>query len=944
MHGTADRQGTGWRLMVALAHLCDRAAWPIVVVGLLAAVVSVVLAVTRLGFDPNRNNLIGEGAEYNRVYLRFRESFPQDDDIVAVIVGQDPARNRAAVDALGARLREQPQTFTDVLDKVDLGFVRQRLLLYMPLGDLRELEKRLRDITPFVGGMLSEPGLVPLFGHINDEIRAFINKEVEKAMKGGGDATPPRETPDGAPDIAGALPVLGRIVAQLGEAARAKGGFKYRSPWAEMFGGRSGAANGPGLDDVPESFYPGEFADGRMYVVSLKPAHDAKGEALPSEDVLAALDGVLVDLRQKFPGVEMGVTGEPPLEVDEMRSSQEDSTNASILSLVGVALLFLFAFGTLVRPGLAIVALMMAMAWTMGFATLAIGHLNILTVTCMPMLIGLGIDFGIQVISRYDEERLAGRVPLDALTETFGGTGLSIITAGFTTSVSFLAARFTGFRGIGELGLLAAAGLMFSLVAMMTVLPALLLLYDKRRARLGQSSGIKVSPLEGLSAFEAVLLENPWGVTILAALFTMLCFVESLGVAPPRVKVPFVANLKMLQSKGTASVEWEERLFANAGLSIIPALLSADTLDEARALQKKVEKIATVRSVESIAPMFPTEQEEKLRVVPTIQRELSALPALHRPLPAVDVASLRRILSELRGIFFLIFPEVQAAGQHEIAGQVRDFVFSVDGFLQHTVGPRTDAAAKALDAYQERFFGDLDEKLKLIRGTGAPVKVLTFDDVPPVLRHQLLGRDNKILLRVFPKEDIWDESANQRFLQSLDAASLGQVATGTPRQMFESTRLLRKAYEKAGAYALLVIVALVFLHFFSITASLLALLPLMLGIIWGLGLMAMMGISFNPANYMVLPLILGIGVANGIYVVRRFQEEGSADMFRVSTGRAILLSNLTAMIGFASLVIAKYQGIKSLGEVMTLGVGTCMLTSLFVLPALLVLIAKKVRV
>lgn len=934
-----DSQPLSWRLLAALARLCDRAAWPIIIAGVVLAVISVFLAATRLGFDTNRNNLIGEEAEYNKVYLAFRKDFPQDDDIVVVVVSPNAERNRAAVDRIGALLREQPRYFTDVLDKVRLDFVRQRLLLYMPVDDLRALEKRLRDVTPFVARMLSDPGVVPLFGSIDREIRSFINKEVERAMKGGGGASPPPSESD-APDIAGALPILGRIVAQMGEAVEVTS-FKYHSPWGQMFGGGKAGGETPELDEVPEAFYPGEFSEGRMYVVSVKAAHDEKGEAVPAIDVLERLEKVLVQVRQEFPSVEMGATGEPPLEVDEMVSSERDSTNASLLSLVGVAFLFLFALGTLVRPGFGIIALVLAMAWTMGFAALAIGHLNVLTVTCMPMLVGLGIDFGIQVMSRYDEERLAGREPLDALMETFAGTGMSIITAGFTTSVSFLAARFTGFRGIGELGLLASAGLMFSLVAMMTVLPAQLLLYDKWRGRRGLGAGIKRSPLEGLSRFEEVLLGHPWAVLALATLFTGGCLHASIGFHPLRLKVPFVANLKMLQSVGTSSVEWEERLFANAGLSIIPALLRADTLDQARDLQQRLEKIPTVRSVESIAPMFPTDQEEKLALIPAIQRELGRLPTLREPLPPVDLPALRRHLTDLRGIFFLVFPEAQAAGQHEIAAQVRDFVFSVDTFLQRATAVPGAVASQRLDAYQAAFFRDLADKLALIRGGGAPVKPLTFADVPPVLRHQLLGVDNKILLRVFPKEDIWDESANQRFLQSLDEAKLGQVATGTPRQMFESTRLLRHAYEVAGVYALGVIVVLVFLHFLSVSASLLALLPLVLGCIWGLGTMAMLGIPFNPANYMVLPLIVGIGVANGIYVVRRFQEEGSADMFTVSTGRAILLSNLTSMIGFASLTIAKYQGIKSLGEVMTLGVGTCMLTSLFVLPVLLSLLYRR---
>lgn len=928
----------GCRAMATLARLCDRFAWPIVVVSAVLAVVSVLTAATKLGFDSDRNNLIGSQAEYNQVYLRFKEEFPQDDDIVVVLTGPTTEKNRAAVDRLALLLRQQPQLFTDVLDKVNLEFVRKRLLLFVSVRDLRVLERRVKEVSPFLRRMLGNPGLVPLFASINDEIQAFIKRAVDRALKGGGSAARVRERED-APDMVGALPILGRVVAQMGDAAKTER-FKYRSPWGQMFGNGGSAAQAR-MEDIPREFYAGEFSDGHTYVVNLKPAHDSAGTALPAEDVLGHLDTIVKQVRHEFPDVEIGVTGEPSLEVEERNASQGDSARATILSLVGVTVLFLFAFGTLLRPGLAIFTLLVAMAMTLGFAALAIGHLNILTVTCMPMLIGLGIDFGIQVISRYDEERLHGHVPLEALTRTFCGTGMSIITAGFTTAVSFLAARFTGFQGIGELGLLSCAGLLLSLLAMMTLLPALLLLYDRRRAAQGLTSGIRPSPLQGLSRMERTLLEHPSAVIALAIIFTWICVHDAVAFSPLKMKVGFVANLEKLQSEGTPAVEWEHRLIDNR--KIIPALVGADTIEQARVLQAKLEKLPTVSSVESVVPMFPTDQEKKLRIIPAIQRELSTLPPLKEPLPDVDVDALRKIMGELRGIFFLIYPEAQAAGQMDIASQVREFVFSTDRLLTRTPGTSRDVEAKRLHAYQAEFFHDLDDKLKLIKGSGA-VKPLTLDDLPPVLQHQLLGRTKKILLRCLPKEDIWDEDANARFLRSLDDANLGQMATGTPRQMLESTRLLKFSYEKAGLYALAVIVVLVFLHFVSVTASLLALLPLGLGILWGLGLMAARHLSFNPANYMVLPLIIGIGVANGIYVVRRYQEEGNAEIFRVSTGRAILLSNLTAMIGFASLMVAKYQGIKSLGQIMTLGVGTCMLTSLFVLPVLLALLGRRVKI
>jgi predicted RND superfamily exporter protein len=119
------------------------------------------------------------------------------------------------------------------------------------------------------------------------------------------------------------------------------------------------------------------------------------------------------------------------------------------------------------------------------------------------------------------------------------------------------------------------------------------------------------------------------------------------------------------------------------------------------------------------------------------------------------------------------------------------------------------------------------------------------------------------------------------------------------------------------------------------------LLPLGLGICWTLLAMPILGIRFNPANIITLPLVVGAGVAYGVYTVDRYRETGSADIFGTSTGKAILLSALTTMFGFGSLIIARHQGIASLGLLMTLGITMCMVAALYVLPALIELTQGK---
>ena len=107
------------------------------------------------------------------------------------------------------------------------------------------------------------------------------------------------------------------------------------------------------------------------------------------------------------------------------------------------------------------------------------------------------------------------------------------------------------------------------------------------------------------------------------------------------------------------------------------------------------------------------------------------------------------------------------------------------------------------------------------------------------------------------------------------------------------------------------------------------------------GLMGKFGIPFNPANIMTLPLVIGIGVTNGIHILNRFAEEQNPGILAKSTGKAVLVSGLNTIAGFGSLILAKHQGISSLGFVMSVGVATCMVAGLTFLPALLALLIRR---
>ena len=153
---------------------------------------------------------------------------------------------------------------------------------------------------------------------------------------------------------------------------------------------------------------------------------------------LQALRAHLSDLRRDFPDVQAGVTGNRALATDEMVTSQHDTALAAVISLLGVGLLYIAIFREIWSPLRVQVTLQLALAWSLGFTTLTVGHLNILSVTFAPILIGLADNLGIHLAARYSEERAAGHDFRTAMEIAAHQTGPGILTAAIAVILSFL--------------------------------------------------------------------------------------------------------------------------------------------------------------------------------------------------------------------------------------------------------------------------------------------------------------------------------------------------------------------------------------------------------------------------------------------------------------------------------------------------------------------------
>jgi hopanoid biosynthesis associated RND transporter like protein HpnN len=771
-----------------------------------------------------------------------------------------------------------------------------KALLFVSDKDLADLSKTLKDFRPFIAQFTRTTNLVSLFNMVCAQFRTAkqeANAENDALVK--------------------ALPALERIVSQATDSLH-----------------RQGTPPSPGITAL---FDPGEEAEQQMYITFAKGRIYLVTTQAPTEDLngaaVARLRQLVTETKTEVPGLNVGLTGEPVLELDEMTQSQKDTTVAAIVSLVLCALIFIYGYQETGRPVKATACLLIGLGYTLAFATLVIGHLNILTITFMPILIGLAIDYGVHLISRYEEELRRGLSKEAALTKAMVFTGQGIFTGGFTTAGGFLAMGLTNFKGIQEMGIICGGGLLVCMVPMMTMLPVLLI--RGRQNVEDQEPGDALA--EKRARIENLWLRRPgWTAGVTLALCAL--------AATQLHKVYFDYDLLNMQSKGLPAVEFEKELIDSTPKGVLFGAVVATNLQQAAVLEQQLTNLPAVASVDSITSFLSEDQTRKLTLVDEIKKELCTVRfAAPDPKP-VNLQELSGTLYSLRGYLGAALDDVQKDAPELVPqfNALRDAIEALRREMLLGDTNQVEANSVKLAEFQRSLFDDVHDTFQAL-STQDSRGPLSVADLPPALRDRFVGVTGKYLLMVYPKEDIWKRENQKVFIDQV--GKLYPNVTGTPVQLYHYTALLKDSYQQAAWYSLGAIALLVFLHFRSVACVVLALVPVAIGSLWLGGLMGWLGVPLNPANIMTLPLVIGIGVTNGIHILNRFAEEQTPSLLARSTGKAVLVSGLTAMAGFGSLILAQHQGIHSLGCVMTTGLATCMIAGLTFLPALLNLLMRS---
>lgn len=425
-----------------------------------------------------------------------------------------------------------------------------------------------------------------------------------------------------------------------------------------------------------------------------------------------------------------------------------------------------------------------------------------------------------------------------------------------------------------------------------------------------------------------------------ARVVTAVGLVIILGSALWAGRVGYDHNLLHLQDGDLDSVKWELTLIKHTAGASWHAQSYTGTAAEALALKGRYEALPEVARVVEVASLVPPDQDRKLAQLRDIQHRLRHLPARGAGIPHDRPR---------RGDLQALVADLLALLRQRPDGEPAALLGELRGALQRLGGALAWAAEQAvvegrLQTFEESLARDLASDLHRLREVSRPAPV-TLDDLPPALRERYVGKSGKWLLQVFPREtaqaSLWDFGPLEHFAQQV--RTVDPEATGKPFATVEGLRAMKQGFEWAGLYALLAIVAVLLCDFRSLRHTLIALAPLAMGLLLALGVMGVFGVPLNPANMIALPLVLGVGVDNGVHLLHDYlasKAEGRGRLSR-AIGRGVLVKALTTMIGFGTLMISRQLGLSGLGFCLTLGVACCMVASLVFLPAVLRVLAAR---
>lgn len=561
---------------------------------------------------------------------------------------------------------------------------------------------------------------------------------------------------------------------------------------------------------------------------------------------------------------------------------RQDMTVNSMTSILGVLLLYFYAYR---RPSAllyAAVPMTAAIIITFALGALTFGTLSAASTGFAALLAGLGVDFMTVLYERYVDERNRGASVIEAVRTMMRHCLPGVVVGALTTAATFYALLATDFRGMSQLGFLTGSGILVFLLCVVFVLPALVVIVEARRA--GKRSLHIQSFGEGFLV--RIAMKKPRGMII-----SWVILVAVAGLVATRVR--FSDDINNLRSKGNEAIALQELVTQKFGQSFEFMMYGVRGATAAEAIARTEEAIpdleelarkGIIGSYQSISTFLPSE---------THQRQVIA--------------------------------RLEQGAEHEFS-----FARIERTFRKALV----DSGFKP-DAYDQYLplFGQALQQTEPI--TMATIERLGLgDSVQRFMKKTPAGYMSIVYL--YPTTGTWPRFVPDKLQQFRKRHPQGAL-TGVNLVSETLRGIIRADAIRASILGFLIVFLLLWIGFRSFSRACLVFVPFVAGCTCMLGFMAAFRIEFNFMNIFAGLMLVGTATDYAVYMLQRYDE--APDQFPENvreTARAVTLAALMSIVGFASFAISHYPGVRSLGLSSTFGVALSCLASITLLPALLV--------
>ncbi|QPK64441.1 MMPL family transporter [Methylomonas sp. LL1] len=852
----------------SLAKLPVRLPWLILLLFIAASGICLPYIAEHLGVNNNTSEMLSPDLPFQKVRLKLEKEFPRDAAAILVVVeSTTPEQTAMAADYVNRHLQTQTNLFESSYIPEDNPFFRRQGLLYLSLDDLEVLSTKLIDAQPFIGYLSTHYHFAGLIDIISLALEGHEQ-----------DLTMPLD------------PLLSAIDQTL---VAVKAEQPHFLSWQQL---------------LTETRFG---RDQTRRLVIAKPHMNFK-QLMPAKAPMAHLRGLADEVSAQFPGVTLSFTGEVPLEHEELETVMQGMVISSMASLLLVLIALWLGYRSWRLLFVTFIVLIIGLVLTTGFATLAVGHLNLISVAFATLYIGLGVDYATHFCLRYKECRRQGMPGDQALFSTINSIGVPLFLCAFTTAIGFFAFIPTDFKGVSELGVIGGVGIFIGFIVSVTLLPALL----------------KLLPLTSLSINDKPLLPV-WAYSFPfrhAKAIRIGAVLLAIGACFMLTRLTFDSNPVNLRDQNTQSVIAFKKLLKSKTDSPFSTSALTDSLERADQLAGQFAKLASVHETITLSDLVADQQEEKLEIIDNLNLIMpTQLNRFEQPAEPSNVRGALLKLAETLQKTAVQQSSVVAGGLlSKLHGDVLDFIQHADN----------NANPSGVYGQLEKSLFELLPHTLLQLRDGLTATAFGINDIPQEVRSQWVSDSGVYRVLVMPEQDLNNTDYLKTFVN--DMLNTYPDVFGLPIGDVKSGEAIVQAFVEAFTSALLAIILLLLVQTRNVKTTLLIITPLLLASLLTGAANVLLNNPFNFANIIVLPLLLGIGVDSGIHIVYRLQHQHDAEdtVLQSSSARGVFYSALTTLCSFSSLAFNTHAGTASMGLLLAIGISLMLICCLLVLPAI----------